>query len=81
MAWGNNKADQVAREMAKQEPILVTGLQETATGNWDRTKGWPHLECPNCLKDKRTMAHLRGKLYSPENKEKTHFAKYRNGLI
>lgn len=45
MTWGSNKADKVAREMAMQEPILVTGLQETATGNWDWTKGWPHLEC------------------------------------
>lgn len=45
MAWGSNKAGKVAREMAMQEPILVTGLQETATGNWDWTKGWPHLEC------------------------------------
>jgi len=45
VALGNNKAGQVAQEMAMQEPILVVGLQETATGNWDRTKGWPHLEC------------------------------------
>lgn len=45
VAWGSNKADKVAREMAMQEPILVTGLQETATGNWDWTKGCPHLEC------------------------------------
>lgn len=44
VTWDSNKADKVAREMAIQEPILVGGLQETATGNWDRTKGWPHLE-------------------------------------
>jgi len=25
--------------------ILVKGLQETATGNWDWSKGWPHLKC------------------------------------
>lgn len=44
VTWGNNEADKVARKMVMQEPILVAGLQETATGNWDRTKGWPHLE-------------------------------------
>jgi hypothetical protein len=27
-----------------QEPIQVMGLQETSTGKWDWTKGWPHLE-------------------------------------
>ena len=40
VAWGNNQADQVAI----QEPIQVMGLQETPTGKWDWTKGWPHLE-------------------------------------
>ena len=45
MTWGNNEADKVARKMVMQEPILVAGLQETATENWDWTKGWPHLEC------------------------------------
>jgi len=39
VAWDNNKSDQVAQEMAMQEPILVAVLQETATGNWDWTKG------------------------------------------
>ena len=45
VTWDSNKTDKVARGMAMQEPILVTGLQETATGNWDWTKGWPHLKC------------------------------------
>lgn len=33
VTWGSDKTDKVAREMAIQEPILVTGLQETATEN------------------------------------------------
>ena len=33
VTWDSNKADKVAQEMAMQEPILVIGLQETATGN------------------------------------------------
>ena len=33
VTWGSNKADKVAREMAMQEPILVAGMQETATEN------------------------------------------------
>ena len=33
VTWGNNEADQVARKMVMQEPILVAGLQETATEN------------------------------------------------
>ena len=44
MTRGNNQADQVAGEVAMQEPILVIGLQVTPTGKWDWTKGWPHLE-------------------------------------
>jgi hypothetical protein len=40
VAWGNNQADQVAL----QEPITVMGLQETPAGEWNWTKGWPHLE-------------------------------------
>ena len=41
---GNNQADQVAQEVAMQEPIPVMGLQERPAGKWDWTKGWPHLE-------------------------------------
>ena len=43
-AWNNNQADQVAGEVAIQEPILVMGLQETPAGKWDWTKGWCHLK-------------------------------------
>jgi hypothetical protein len=39
-AWNNNQADQVAGEVAIQEPILVMGLQEIPAGKWDRIKGW-----------------------------------------
>ena len=41
---GNNQADQVAREVAMQEPIVVMGLQEIPAREWDCTKGWPHLK-------------------------------------
>ena len=44
MARSNNQADQVAQEVAMQEPILVMGLQETPAGKWDWTKGWLHLK-------------------------------------
>lgn len=44
VAQGNNQADQVAREVAMQEPIPVMGLQETPAGEWGWTKGWPHLK-------------------------------------
>jgi hypothetical protein len=32
VARGNNQADQVAQEVARQEPILVMSLQETPAG-------------------------------------------------
>jgi len=44
VAQGNNPADQVAQEVAMQEPIPAMGLQETPAGKWDWTKGWPHLK-------------------------------------
>ena len=44
VAQGNTQADQVAQEVAMQEPIPVMGLQETVAGKWHCTKGWPHLE-------------------------------------
>ena len=37
VAQGNTQADQVAQEVAMQEPIPVMGLQETPAGKW--TKG------------------------------------------
>jgi len=72
----------MAREMAMQEPILVEGLQETTAGNWVGTKEWPPLECTTeekgpSLRRGKTMAHLRGKLYSPENKQKTQIDSFR----
>jgi hypothetical protein len=33
-----------SREVAMQEPTLVMGLQEKLAGEWDWTKGWPHLK-------------------------------------
>ena len=44
MSWGNNQADQVAQEVAMQEPIPVIGLQESPTGEWDWTKSSSHLK-------------------------------------
>lgn len=49
-----------------------SGLQETATGNWDWTKGWPHLEYttekrPKLLKDNGT---LEGKAIPPREQAK-----------
>jgi hypothetical protein len=44
VAQGNNQADQVAGEVAMQEPILIMGLQEISAGNWDWTKKYPHLK-------------------------------------
>ena len=41
---GNNQADQVAQEVAKQEPIPVTDLKETTDGEWNYIKEWPHLK-------------------------------------
>ena len=35
VAWGNNQADQVAQEVAMQDPIPVLGLQVTPSGEWD----------------------------------------------
>ena len=78
---GNNQADQVAPEVAMQEPIPVMGLQEMPTGKWDWIKGWPHLEYaeekrtqiasyPTITKDNGT--HKKGELYSPESKQKTY---------
>jgi len=91
---GNNQAHQMSQEMTMQETIPVMGLQETHTGNWDWTKGWPDLEYTKegkaqianhpttyCL-EKKSQWHIQeGKLYSSENKQKTHLAKYTNGLI
>lgn len=70
--------------MAMQEPILVAGLRETATGNGEWTKGWPHLKCTtekkaqNCLKEEDNGT-LEGKTILPRE-QKTHFVKYTNGL-
>jgi len=86
--WGNNQADQVAREVAMQEPVLVMGLQETPAGKWDWTKGWPHLEYTAegkaqmakssyrllLRREKDSGTLKRGKLYSPKIKQKTHLA-------
>jgi hypothetical protein len=48
----------VAQEVAMQEPIPVTGPQETPAGKWDWTKGCPLLEY-NILKKKGLIAsHL-----------------------
>ena len=44
VAQGNNQADHLAQEVNMQEPILIMDLQETSTGEWDCTKGWPHLK-------------------------------------
>lgn len=44
VAWGNNQADQVAQEVAMQEPVQIIDLQETPARNWNWTKGRPHLE-------------------------------------
>jgi ubiquitin-conjugating enzyme E2 L3 len=44
VSWGNNQADQVAQEVAMQEPTLVMGLQEIPPGKWDWTKRWYHLK-------------------------------------
>ena len=34
----------MSQEVTMQEPILIMDLQETPTGEWDCTKGWPHLK-------------------------------------
>ena len=44
VSWGNNQADQVAQEVAMQEPIPVMGLQETPARKWDWNKRWLHLK-------------------------------------
>ena len=85
MSWDNNQADQVAWEVAMQEPILVMGPQETLAGEWVWTKGWPHLKY---MEEERThiasqptnyyqakednCAHRKRELYSPEGKQKTY---------
>jgi hypothetical protein len=51
VAQGNNQADQVAQEVAMQEPIPVMGLQETPSGEWDWTKEWSHLKYMKEKKD------------------------------
>lgn len=38
VAWGNNQAYQVVREVAMQDTIQVMDLQETPAGKWDWTK-------------------------------------------
>ena len=35
VAWDNNQTDQVAQEVAMQDPIPVLGLQVTPSGEWD----------------------------------------------
>ena len=76
MTRGNNQADQVAL----QEPITVMGLQETPAGEWNWTKGWPHLDYTEeertqiashptyqlLPREGRTMAHTRRKNYTPQ---------------
>ena len=85
MAQGNNQADQVAQEVAMQEPIPVMGLQETPAGKWDWTKGWPHLEYTEeertqiashptnyYLEKEGQWCTQEGKLYPLESKQKTY---------
>ena len=62
---GNNQEDQVAQEVAMQEPILIMALQEAPTVKWDWTKWWPHLEYNNNNNKKEDNgAPMKGELYS-----------------
>ena len=84
MSQGNNQADQVPREVAMQEPILVMGLQETPAGKWDWMKGWLHLKYIEedrtqiashptyqlLPREGRTMAHTRRENYTPQEASK-----------
>jgi hypothetical protein len=44
VAWDNNQTDQVAQEVAMQEPISLMGLQGTPARKWDWNKRWLHLK-------------------------------------